>query len=188
MKWRVWITWWVIFFIRYARLFWVNLKKTWRKTDNPSIRIYVNKIENKITFKVKTGYYLELLTPVTILLGSTKNKIIKDENGENSPNFEIAVVVIIHCIVNNDYHQDSRVLYTFVPYKLFGRLLDISPKEILFSKIFDSEFWYIELWFTDQNSKPLEIERKINVTLVINLVVKYKKWCAIQFNLEIKYL
>ena len=73
---------------------------------NPSIRIYVNKIENRITFKIKTGCYLDLLTPEMIkLLGGTKNKITKDENGENVPNLEITEVVLIHCnIVNNDYH------------------------------------------------------------------------------------
>ena len=131
---------------------------------------YVNKIENRITFKIKTGYYLELLRPETIkLLGSTKSKITKDKNGENVPHLEITEVVLIHCnIVNNDYQQDSRVLYTFVPNKSFGQLLDISPKNFLFLKTFDSEFSYIEVWFTDQNSKPLEIEDKINITLVIN--------------------
>ena len=132
--------------------------------------IYVNKIENRITFKIKTGYYLELLTPETMkLLGSTKSKITKDENGENVPHLEITEVVLVHCnIVNNDYQQDSRVLYTFVPNKSFGQLLDISPKNFIFLKTFDSEFSYIEVWFTDQNSKPLEIEDKINITLVIN--------------------
>ena len=139
-------------------------------TDNPLIRIYINKIENRITFKIKTGYYLELLTPETMkLLGSTKSKITKDKNIENVPHLEITEVVLIHCnIVNNDYQQDSRVLYTFVPNKSFGQLLDISPKNFIFLKIFDSEFSYIEVWFTDQNSKPLEIEDKINITLVIN--------------------
>ena len=103
------------------------------------------------------------------LLGSTKNKITKDENGENVPHLEITEVVLVHCnIVNNDYQQDSRVLYTFVPNKSFGQLLDISPKNFIFLKTFDSEFSYIEVWFTDQNSKPLEIEDKINITLVIN--------------------
>ena len=78
-------------------------------------------------------------------------------------------IVLIHCnIVNNNYQQDSRVLYTFVPNKSFGQLLDISPKNFIFLKTFDSEFSYIEVWFTDQNSKPLEIEDKINITLVIN--------------------
>ena len=132
--------------------------------------IYVNKIEDKITFKIKTGYYLELLTPETMkLLGSTKSKITKDENGENVPHLEITEVVLIYCnIVNNDYQQNSRVLYTFISNISFGQSLDISPKHFIFSKTFDSEFSYIELWFTDQNSKLLEIEDKINITLVIN--------------------
>ena len=82
---------------------------------------------------------------------------------------EITEVVLVHCnIVNNNYQQDSRVLYTFVPNKSFGQLLDISPKKFIFLKTFDSEFSYIEVWFTDQNSKQLEIEDKINITLVIN--------------------
>ena len=82
-------------------------------TDNPSIRIYINKIENRITFKIKKGYYLELLTPKTIkLLGSTPSKITKVENSENRSRLEITEVVLIHCnIVNNDYQKDSRVLY-----------------------------------------------------------------------------
>ena len=138
-------------------------------TDNLPIRIYINKIENRITFRIKTGYYLELLTTKLIkLLGSTKSKIIKDQYGENVPHFEITEVVLVHCkIVNNDYQYDSRVLYTFVPNKSFGQWLDGSPKNFIFLKSFNSEFWYIEVWFTDQNSKPLEIEDKINITLVI---------------------
>ena len=71
-------------------------------------------------------------------------------------------------LVNINYQQNSRVLYTFVSNKLFGQLLDISPKHFIFLKTFDSEFSYIEVWFTGQNSKPLEIEDKINLTLVIN--------------------
>ena len=146
------------------------LKTHGEKTDNPSIRVYVNKIENRMTFKVKTGYYLELLTPETMkLLGSNKSEITKDENGENVPNLEITEVVLVHCnIVNNDYQQDSRILYTFISNKSFGQLLDISPKKVIFLKIFNSEFSYIEVWFTDQNSKPLEIEGKIKIMLVIN--------------------
>ena len=85
------------------------------------------------------------------LLGSTKSKITKDENGENVTCLEITEVVLIYCnIVNNDYQQDSRVLYTFVPNKSFGQLLDISAKNFLFLKTFNSEFSYIEVWFTDQ--------------------------------------
>ena len=132
--------------------------------------IYVNKIENRITFKMITGYYLDLLTPETIkLLGSTKSKITKNENSENVPNMEITELILVHCnIVNNDYQQDARVFYKFVPNKLFGQLLDISPKTFIFLKIYNSEFSYIEVWFPDQNSKLLEIEDKINITLSIN--------------------
>ena len=106
------------------------LKNYGENIDKPSVRIYVNKIENRITFEIKNGHHLELLTPDTMkLLGSTENEITKDKNGENVPHLEITKVVLVHCnIVNNDYQQDSRVLYTFVPNKLFGSLLEISPK------------------------------------------------------------
>ena len=93
------------------------------------------------------------------LLGSTENKITKDKNGENVPHLEITEVVLVHCnIANNDYRQDSRVLYTFVPNKPFGRLLETSPTDHIFLRIFNSEFRDIEVWFTDQNSQPLEIK------------------------------
>ena len=145
------------------------LKKHGENTDRPSIQIYVNKIGNRVTFKIKNGYAVELLISETIkLLGSTENKITKDKNGENVPHLEITEVVLVHCnIVNNDYQQDSRVLYTFVPNKAFGNLLEISPKNHIFLKTFNSEFQDIRVWFTDQNSQPLEIEDKINLTLVI---------------------
>ena len=89
------------------------------------------------------------------LLGSTKNKITKDKNGENVPHLEITEVILVHCnMVNNDYQHDSRVLYTFVPNEYFGSLLDISPSNQIFLKIFNSEYDEIVVWFTDQNSKP----------------------------------
>ena len=93
------------------------------------------------------------------LLRSTDNKVTKDKNGENVLHLEITEVVLVHCnIVNNDYRQDSRVLYTFVPNKPFGRLLETSPTDHIFLRIFNSEFRDIEVWFTDQNSQPLEIK------------------------------
>ena len=102
------------------------------------------------------------------LLGSTKNKITKDRNGENVPHLEITEVVLVHCnMVNNDYQHDSRGLYTFVPNKSFDSLLDISPSNHIFSKTFNSEYDEIVVWFTDQNSKPLETEDRINLTVVI---------------------
>ena len=145
------------------------LKKHGEDIDKPSVQIYVNKIENRVTFKIKNGYSLELLTPETMkLLGSTENKIIKDKNGENVPHLEITEVVLVHCnIVNNDYQQDSRVLYTFVPNKPFGSLLEISPTNHIFLETFNSEYDEIKVWFTDQNTQPLEIEDRINLTMVI---------------------
>ena len=145
------------------------LKKHSESVDNPSISIYVNKIENRITFKIENGYYLEVLTPETMkLLGRTENKINKDKNGENVPHLENVEVVLVHCnLVNNDYQQNSRILYTFVPNKTFGSLLEISPPNHVFLKTFNSEFQEIKIWFTDQTSKPLEVEDKINVTLII---------------------
>ena len=107
------------------------------------------------------------------LLGSTKSQITKVENAENVPYLEITEVVLIHCnVVNNSYQQNSRALYSFVPNKLFGQLLDISPEHFIFLKTFDSEFLYIEVWFTNQISNPLEIEDKINITLVFSSTKK----------------
>ena len=105
------------------------LKKHSESVDNPSIRMYINKIENRITFKIKNGYYLELLKHETMkLLGSTKSKITKDKNGENVSHLEIVELVLVHFnLVNNDYQQDSRILFTFVPNKSFGTLLELSP-------------------------------------------------------------
>ena len=91
------------------------------------------------------------------LLGITKNKISKDKTGENVPYIESTEVLLMHCnIVNYDYQQD------------LGEVFDVSPKTFIFLKNFESEFSFIEPWFTDQNSKPLEVEDKINITLVIN--------------------
>ena len=102
------------------------------------------------------------------LLGSTESKITKDKNGKNVPDLEISEVVLVQCnIVNNDYQQDSRDLYTFVPNKPFGSLLQISPRNHIFLKTFNSEFQEIKVWFTDQKSQPLKAEDKTNLTLII---------------------
>ena len=142
------------------------LKKHGENTNNPLVKIYVNKIENRITFKIKAGYYIELLTPETMkLIGSTKNKIVRNKNGENVQHLEITETVLVHCdIVNNDYHEDSRVLYRYIPNKPFGSLLEVSPTNSISLKTFNSEF---EVRFTNQNSQPLEMEHIINLILVI---------------------
>ena len=131
------------------------------------MRIYVKKIENRITFKLKTGYYLETATRETMkLLRSTKIKITKDENCEVVRYLEITEVVLIHCnIVNNYCQKNSRVLETFVPNKSFGQLLQISPKNFIFLRRFDSEFWYVDVWLTNQNSKSLVIEDKVKIKI-----------------------
>ena len=118
---------------------------------------------------MKDGYCLELLTPeIMKLLGSTEIKITKDKRGKNVPHLEITEVVLIHCnIVNNDHQQDSRVLYNFVPDKPFRSLLEISPTNHWILKTFNSEFHDIEVWFTGQNSQPLEIGNRTNLTLAI---------------------
>ena len=135
----------------------ISSKKHETVTYNSPIRIHVNQTQNRITFGIKTGYYLELLTTEMVkLLGSTKNRLIKDENGKNVFRLEIVEIVLVYCdIVNNDYQEDSRILYIFVLNKSFLQLLDNSLKRYIFSKTFISESSSIEDWFTDQSSKLL---------------------------------
>ena len=84
------------------------------------------------------------------------------------PHLEVVELALVHCsLVNKDYQQDSRILYAFVPNKPFGSLLKISPTNHIFLKTFNSEFQEIKTWFIDQTSKPLEVEDRINVTLII---------------------
>ena len=145
------------------------IKKHEALTENPSIQIYPNKIINRMVFKIKTGYKLELLSPETMkLLGSTKKVVDKDKNGENVPKLESVEVVLVHCnSVKNDYQHTSKVLFTFVPDKKFGQLLNISPYVFTMMNTVNSEFSSVEVWFTDQNSKAVEIEGNINLTLII---------------------
>ena len=133
------------------------LEKYGEDIDKPLVQIYVNKIENRITFIIKNGYSLELLTHETMkLLGRPENKITEDKNGENVPHLEITEAVLVHChIVNNGYKQDSRVLYTFVPNKPFDSLLGSSPINPIFLKTFNSEYNEIKVWFTDRNGQSL---------------------------------
>ena len=102
------------------------------------------------------------------LLGRAESKITKNKNGENAPHLEVVELVLVHCnLDNNNYQQDSKIFNTFVPNKTFGSLLQISPTNHIFLKTFNSEFQEIKIWFTDQTSAPLELEDKINITLII---------------------
>ena len=107
-------------------LYWIfnTLQKL---TENTPIRIYITKTENRIISKIKTGYYLELLTPETMkLLRSTKSKTAKNENGENVRHLKITEAVLVHCNFISNYHQhDTKVLKIFVRNKSLGQLLDI---------------------------------------------------------------
>ena len=145
------------------------IKKHEKLTDNLPVQIYANKIKNRIVFKIKTGYKLELLTPETMkLLGSTKNVVDKHKNSENVPKLESVEVVLVHCnLVKNDYQHATKVLFSFVPNKQFGQLLNISPHVFIMMNTVNTEFSSVEVWFTDQSSKPLEIEDNVNLTLII---------------------
>ena len=145
------------------------IKKHDTLTETPSIKIYANKIKNRIVFKIKNGYKLELLTTETMkLLGSTKKVADKDKNGENVPKLESAEVVLVHCnLVKNDYQHASKVLFSFVPNKKFEQLLNVSPHVFTMMNTVTTEFSSVEVWFTDQSSKALEVENNVNLTLII---------------------
>ena len=131
----------------------------------------MNKIKNRITFKIKTSYKLELLTEEKMqLLGTSKKVIDKNKDGEIVPRLETVEVVLVHCnLVNNNYKQASKVLFTFVPNKQFGQLITITPHSPTMLKITNAEFSFIKIWFTGQNNRPLEIEDNANITLIIGI-------------------
>ena len=106
------------------------------------------------------------------LLGSSKKKkdIDKDKDGERVPRLETVEVNLVHCnLVNNNYQQVSKVLFTFVPNKQFGKLIAITPHSLTMLKTTNAEFSFIEIWFTDQNNRPLEIKDNVNITLIIGI-------------------
>ena len=146
------------------------IKKHETICENAPILIYTNIINNRIVFKIKSGYKLELLSKEAMkLLGSTSSIIDADKNSENVPKLENVEVVLVHCnLVNNSYQQHSRVLFTFVPTKRYGQLISISPHSLVFLKTLNTEFSEIEIWFTDQNNNALEIEDNVNISLIIN--------------------
>ena len=102
------------------------------------------------------------------LLESTKTDVDKDKDGEDVPKLESVKVVLMHCnLVNNSYQEASKVLFTFVPNKQFGQLITISRHLLTMLKSTNAEFQSIQLCFTDQNNRPLEIEASVNITLII---------------------
>ena len=108
------------------------IKKHETLNENPPVQIYPNKIKNRIVFKINTRYKLELLSQETIeLLGSTKKDDDQDKDGEDVAKLESVEVVLAHCnLVNNNYQQASKILFTFVPNKQFGQLINIFPRSL----------------------------------------------------------
>ena len=145
------------------------IKKHETITDTAPILIYANNIINRIVFKIKTGYKLELLSEETMkLLGSTSSIIDKDKDSENVPRLENVEVILVHCnLVNSSYQQHSKVLFTIVPNKQYGQLISISPHSLVFLKTMNIDFSKIEVWFTDQNNNAVEIEDNVSISLII---------------------
>ena len=122
------------------------IKKHETLTENSPVQIYPNKIKNRIVFIIKTGYKLELLIHgTTKLLGSTKKDVGKDEGGETVPKLESVEVVLVHCnIVKNDHQHTSKVLFSFVPNKQFGQLINISPHSLRMMNTVNTELSSVE--------------------------------------------
>ena len=145
------------------------MKKHETLTGNSPVQIYPNKIKNRIVFKINTEYKLELLTPETMrLLGSTKKVVNKDKDGEIVPKLESVEAVLVHCnLIKNDYQHTSKVLFSFVPNKEFGQLVNISRHSLTMMRTVNTEFSYVEVWFTDKTSEALKIDDNVNLTQLI---------------------
>ena len=135
------------------------------------VLIYVNEINSRFVFKIKSGHKLELLSKEAMkLLGSSTDTIDGDKNSELVPKLESVDLVLVHCnLVNNSYQQASKVLFTFVPNKKYGQLITVSPETLVMLKTVNTEFSFIEIWFTDQGNRPLEIEDSVNNSLIIGI-------------------
>ena len=134
--------------------------------NTSQILIYVTRIKNRIVFKIKSGYKLELLSKET----NSKQVIDSNKDSKLVPKLEIVETVLVHCnLVTNDYQQASIVLFTFVPDKGFGQLMNINPHSPTTLKIVNGEFPFIKVWFTDEDNKPVEIEDNVNITLIVGI-------------------
>ena len=124
--------------------------------ENVPILIYANTVNNRIVFKIKSGYKLELLSKETVkLLGSTKDIINADKNSENVPKLENVEAVLVHCNLVNNSSRVFESIITFVPNKQYGQLISISPHSLVFLKTMNTDFSEIEIWFMDQNNNDM---------------------------------
>ena len=142
------------------------IKKHEALTAIPPIHVYINRIINRLVFKIKDGYKLESQTPETIkLFGTTKKLTGKTKNG---PSLQVVEVLLVQCnLVDNQYQQKSKVS-TFMPNKSNAYLLNVEPSNLVFLKTYNTEFDETIIKFTDQNGRLLEIEDKVNLTLLVN--------------------
>ena len=133
------------------------------------MQIYANKIKNKTVFEIKRSYKLELSFPKTMrLIGSAKKDKDQDKDEEDVPRLESAEVVLVHYnLVNNNYQQASKVIFTFLPNKQFGQLITNRPHSLIVLNATNIEFSSIEVWFTEQKSKQLEVEDNVNRPLIL---------------------
>ena len=147
------------------------IKKHETITTTSPILICVNTTNNRIVFKIKSGYKLELLSKETMkLLGSSKSAIDSDKNSELLPKLESVDLVLMHFnLVNNNYQKASRVLFTFVPDKSYGQIMTTVPHPLITLKTVNTEFTFVEVWFTDQDNRPLEIEDNVNIAMIIGM-------------------
>ena len=147
------------------------IKKLETITDVSPVLIYVNEINNRIVFKIKSGYKLELLSKETMkLLGSSADTIDGEKNSELGPKLESVDLVLVYCnVVNMSYQQASKALLTFVPNKKYGQLITVSTHSLIMLKTVSTEFSFIEIWFTDQDNRPLEIEDSVNISLRVGI-------------------
>ena len=151
------------------------IKKHEALTAIPAINVYINRINNRLVFKMmdvkvdnrKDGYKLELQTPKTMkLFGSTKKFIGKTKIGEKTPSLEVVEVVLAQCNLVDNQYEKYKVLYTFTPNKSYAYLLNVETINLVFLKTYI--WWRHNITFSDQNGRPLEIKNKVNLTLFIN--------------------
>ena len=139
--------------------------------------IYANRILNRLSFRIKADYKLELLTNETVRLLGDGPIIDTTKNGENVPRLESVRNVLVFCnLVENAYLQDSKLLFSFVSNSRFGSLFSITPQVLKYCDTVDSIFDYIEISFTDQNDRPLEIDDDITASIIIkkSICLNYK--------------
>ena len=142
------------------------IKKHETLPENPSVQIHPNKIkENRIKIRISISGNDEIIR-------EHKKDVEHDKDVEDVSKLESVEVVLVHCnLVNNNYLKTSKVLFTFVPNKQFEQLINIAPYSLAMLGTTNTEFSFTEVWFTDQNSEPLEIEDNVNLTLIIGLTL-----------------